>query len=104
MPVPRPFCLFTLVSLLMLATLAAFGQSVIATVPVGKTPLGMAVNPATGKVYVTNQGSNTVSVIDEGDQHGTATITVGSEPMAVAINQLTNKIHVATASGTCDGD
>ena len=99
MPVPRPFCLFTLVSLLMLATLAAFGQSVIATVPVGKTPLGVAVNSATGKVYVTNQGSNTVSVIDEGTSTVTATITVGSEPMAVAINQLTNKIYVANSIG-----
>ena len=34
-------------------------------IPVGEGPRGMAVDPNTHLVYVTNPGSNTVSVIDE---------------------------------------
>jgi hypothetical protein len=36
---------------------------VTASIPVGETPDGVAVDPAAGVVYVTNAGDNTVSVI-----------------------------------------
>jgi DNA-binding beta-propeller fold protein YncE len=38
-------------------------NKVTATIPVGSGPEVVAVNPATGTVYVTNEGSDTVSVI-----------------------------------------
>jgi len=39
------------------------GSVVTATIPVGATPVGVAVNPLTSTVYVTNFRGKTVSVI-----------------------------------------
>jgi YVTN family beta-propeller protein len=60
------------------------------------------------QVYVTNQGSNTVTVIDPNNNYGTTTVTVGDKPTAVAVvnqngvntflanpPQDNNKIYVA---------
>ena len=52
-------------------------NTVVATIPVGESPFGVAVNPANGLVYVTNAGSNTVSVIDPATNTVVATIPVG---------------------------
>jgi len=57
-------------------------QSVIATVPVGSEPFGVAINPAGTRVYVANQGGNNVSVIDAPAQTVIATLPVGSAPRA----------------------
>ena len=38
-------------------------NTVLATVPVGTEPDGIAVNPTTNRVYVANFGDDTVSVI-----------------------------------------
>jgi hypothetical protein len=45
------------------ASEAGITDGVIKTIPVGSVPTGVAVDPNTGKVYVTNFGSDTVSVI-----------------------------------------
>ncbi len=45
----------------------------------------MAVNPG-GNVYVTNSGSNTVSVINPATDIPGPPITVGSNPAGVAVN------------------
>ena len=49
-----------------IGTANAQGYSVIATIPVGKSPFGVAINPTNGLVYVANadSDSNTVSVIE----------------------------------------
>jgi YVTN family beta-propeller protein len=39
------------------------GTTVIATIPVGTWPYGVAYDPSNGYIYVTNWGSNTVSII-----------------------------------------
>lgn len=41
-------------------------NAVTATISVGNQPVGVAVNPFTGTIYVTNSLSNTVSVITPG--------------------------------------
>ena len=48
-------------------------NTVVATVPVGSFPFGIAITPDGTTAYVVNNGSNTVSVIDTA---GTTTITV----------------------------
>ena len=58
---------------------------VIATITVGSNPEGVAVNPAGTRVYVTNAGSGTVSVIDTATNTVIATIPVDSTPSAIAI-------------------
>jgi YVTN family beta-propeller protein len=53
----------------------------------------VAVNPVTDKIYVANNGSNTVTVMD-GACNTTATVTAGTNPSAVAVNPVTDKIYV----------
>jgi YVTN family beta-propeller protein len=56
----------------------------LATIPVGKFPTGIAVGADGTKVYVTNCGSNTVSVIDTATWR-THAIRVGPQPMGLAV-------------------
>ncbi|MGW8955883.1 hypothetical protein ACWGRH_38945, partial [Streptomyces sp. NPDC055709] len=62
-----------------------------ATVPVGNTPRAVAVTPDGAFVYVTNEGSDDVSVVDSGTNTVTATIPVGDEPLAVAIGTIASE-------------
>ena len=69
---------------------------------VGKSPHGVAVNPDTDRIYVTNQESDSVSIIDGKSQKVvTNDIHVGTYPHVVATNPITNKIYV-TNWGTID--
>jgi YVTN family beta-propeller protein len=89
------------VAALLSAASAASATSVIATVPVGYRPHGVAVNPLTNRIYVSNAGdtglgnSNTVSVINGADNTVVATITVGSEPFGVAVHTGLNRVYVS---------
>jgi YVTN family beta-propeller protein len=73
----------------------ALGQTVVATVPVGSSPFGVGVNPTTNRIYVSNFGSNTASVIDGATDAVVATVPVGSSPLGVGVNPATNRIYVA---------
>jgi YVTN family beta-propeller protein len=80
----------------------------ITRIPVGAAPAGVVANPTTNRIYVTNQNSNDVSVIDgatntEIDTDGNAAngitrISVGSGPVGVALNPTTDRIYVANFS------
>ena len=72
----------------------AQGYSVIATVPVGNDPFGVAINPANGLVYVANSDSGTVSVINPATNTVVATIPVGDSPVGVAINPTNGLVYV----------
>jgi DNA-binding beta-propeller fold protein YncE len=91
-----------------------------ATVTVGTGPLGIAVDPTTNTVYVTEVGqdfftsstdlSHTVSVINGASCDGTDTsgcgqspaqVTVGPAPWGIAVDPATNSIFVANND---DGD
>jgi len=75
-------------------------QSVTAVVATGTAPRAVALNPVTNKIYVANNGSSSVTVID-GATNNTTTVNVGSFPDAVAVNPVADKIYVANAgSGT----
>ncbi len=98
-----------LVLLILLAVLTAsssVAQVVIATLPVGNNPSGIAFNSVTNKIYVANSLCNTVpcpspgtvSIID-GVTHTTTTVNVGISPGAVAVNSTTNKVYVANLCG-----
>jgi YVTN family beta-propeller protein len=53
----------------------------------------------TNKIYVANQNSANVTVID-GATNSTTTVNAGTNPVSVAVNPVTNKIYVANnASG-----
>jgi YVTN family beta-propeller protein len=87
-------------------SLPLLAQQVIATVPVGAKPGGVAVNPVTNKIYVANGlcndndtcGPGTVTVVD-GASDNIATVNVGIGPGFVAANSATNKIYVTNGCG-----
>jgi DNA-binding beta-propeller fold protein YncE len=89
------------------ASLSAFGQVVVATLPAGTSPYALAVNSVTNKIYLANYcgsdptcaSSGTVTVID-GATNNTATVNVGVSPSAIAVNSTTNKIYVANYCGS----
>jgi YVTN family beta-propeller protein len=98
-------------------------NKVIDTIPVGRNPVGIAVNPTTNKIYATNLLSLTISVINASTNKVSSTITekplsgsyrvhdpVSSLPLVarfpliaslVAVNDVSNMIYVTnTGSDT----
>jgi YVTN family beta-propeller protein len=63
-------------------------------VAVDSYPIGVAVNPVTKKVYVTNEFSNTLSVISGLTDSVANTITVGNFPYGVAVNPFNDRVYV----------
>ena len=70
-------------------------NTVVATVPVGPYPSGVAVNPTTNLIYAANQGSGDVSVIDGTTNTVVATVSLGILCYDVAVNPVTNRIYTA---------
>src|SRR5215470_7040931 len=71
-------------------------DAVIATIPVGLAPEGVAVSPDGRKVYVKNVGVSTVSVIDTATNTVSATIPLGnvSFGFGVAVSPDASKVYV----------
>ncbi|MEM3172604.1 polysaccharide deacetylase family protein [Nitrososphaera sp.] len=61
----------------------------------GNSPAGVAINSATGMIFVTNSKSDTVSVIDGSTRTVLQQIRVGGAPFGIAVNQNTNTVYVA---------
>src|SRR2546428_1673005 len=75
------------------------GGIVVATVPVGNGPDGVAYDDGNGYVYVTNSYSNNVSVVS--GTNVVATTPVGSYPAGVAYDGGNGYVYVAnTGSNT----
>jgi YVTN family beta-propeller protein len=68
---------------------------VLATVPVGKAPMGLAVPAGTNKLYVGNESSNSVSVISLPRREVIATINVGSRPHHMFASPDGTRVYVA---------
>ncbi len=76
-------------------------QTIVGTVTVaGSFPFGIVVNPAStaGRVYVSNSGNNTVSVLNSAFSLVTA-IPVGANPQGMALNPSGTRLYVANNSG-----
>ncbi len=67
----------------------------LTAISVGILPNGIAVNPSTNTVYVSNQNSNSVSVINGATNTVTSTVSVGTSPRGIAVNPSTNTVYVA---------
>jgi len=72
-------------------------NTVVATIPVGSRPSGLAITPNGKFAYVANQYSNTVSVINTETNTVVATIPVGSFPLGVAITPDGDFAYVANS-------
>ena len=87
---------FSLVSVLAVSSvMPAYCQRVISTIAVGNQPIYVAVDRETNRVYVSNQGDDTVSVIDGDSNTVLKTVRVGQFPNGIAVNARTNTIYVA---------
>ncbi len=75
-------------------------NNIVATIPVGKTPLALSINPVGTRVYVPNFMSNTVSVIDTSINEVIATIAVGMSPSFVAVNPSGTLAYVTNWEST----
>jgi len=73
------------------------GQEVEATIGVGRLPSAVVYDSVNSKLYVANQGSSTVSVIDTNNQV-VAEIAVGGNPSALCWNPVEGRIYVASCS------
>ncbi|WP_169813278.1 CHAT domain-containing protein [Nocardia vaccinii] len=78
--------------------LTAGPYTVSATVPVGGSPRGVAVDPGAQTVYVTNEQDGTVSVIDGSTRTITATVPVSKYPTGVAVDPSTRTVYVNSDS------
>lgn len=70
-------------------------QTLVATVPIGPNPSGIAVNMSTNTVYVSDIDDNTVTVVN-GATNTTTTIQTGGNNglEGLAVNEMTNTIYV----------
>jgi len=70
-------------------------NTMIATIPVGLAPSGVAITPDGSRVYVTNQSGGDVSVIDRSTNTVIATVPVGFGPFGIAISNDGTRAYVA---------
>src|SRR5438034_401968 len=76
-------------------TVDSGGGTVVATIPVGGNPAGVAYNSGNGYVYVTNPFSDIVSVVDGTTKTVVATVPVGYLPRGVAYDSENMYVYVA---------
>jgi YVTN family beta-propeller protein len=96
----RYFFALIFASIMLLSSLGiivqnTFAYTMTSTIAVGYHPETIVANPNTDMIYVANQLSNTVSVIDGATDNVVDTITVGSDPWGVGVDPSTNTIYVA---------
>ncbi len=68
---------------------------VVDSIPVGIHPIGVAYDPLDKSVYVTNMGSNNVSIIDATTLRSVGSIPVGTEPWGIAVDSRSGNLYVA---------
>jgi YVTN family beta-propeller protein len=85
----------------------------MATVHVGSQPTGMAIDPQTNSLYVTDAGGSTVSVIDtatcnavvqSGCGQTPPEVTVDRQPFGIALDPVTDTVYVTELGSNDEGD
>ncbi len=75
--------------------------NVTQVIAVGSAPFGVAVDPALKEVFVTNQGSSNVTVIDGTSQSSIGSVATPSYPTGIAFDATDGTVYVAdNASGS----
>ena len=70
-----------------------------ATVTGGTSPWGAVYDSSKNEVFVSNWGSNTVSVISDSNNAVTATVPVEKNPWGLAYDPAKGEIFVANSGG-----
>ncbi len=87
--------IFSAVLFCLLFAQTASALSVVATIPVGSTSVNLVYDSIKGKTFVTNNGGNTVSVINDTTNTVVATVPVGSAPNGAGYAFADGEIFVA---------
>jgi YVTN family beta-propeller protein len=90
---PIVYAWLTLNQQVMCGWLTGRTNTLVATVPVGDSPCGIAVNLLTRRVYAANAGENKISVIDARTNKVIANVLIAGNPMHVAVDELRNRIY-----------
>jgi YVTN family beta-propeller protein len=83
----RSLSLLGVITLVCTSLIAAnaHAKTQVTTIPVGGNPTGVAFSPNGLRAFITNTGSNSVSVLDTRSESVIATIPVGQSPVGIAI-------------------
>lgn len=73
----------------------ATAQSVVAHIPIGRTPTSLAANQATNLVYAVSRQPRSMVVIDGATNTISADVPLNFEPEEIAVNPTTNRIYIA---------
>lgn len=72
--------------------------TLLARIPVGEQPAGIAIDSQADRIYVVNEAvtrpTGSVSIIDGRSHAVVATVDVGFKPRAIAVNPATNRLYV----------
>jgi len=88
-----PFAYITNLDSNSVSVIDVFSNNVVATIPVGSQPAGVAVNSTGARIYVANV--NSVSVIDGASKSVIATMPVGVALFGIAVNPDGTRVYVA---------
>ena len=91
----NPLCYIANNSLGLVTAIDLDTESVLTTIEVATTPTGISITPNGLFAYVSDFGSNDISVIATSDNTVTNTITVGTNPFGVAITPNGLYVYVA---------
>jgi YVTN family beta-propeller protein len=93
------------VALVLLAVAAGMGalrrspdDLVVRTVPVGSAPMAPAIAPHAGRVFVGNQGNNSVSVLDAASGRVLRTTFIRGMPWALIVAEQVGRVFVTDAA------
>ncbi|WP_143822099.1 beta-propeller fold lactonase family protein [Mucilaginibacter pedocola] len=97
-PISSDFAYVPVTETKSIAVVSTATNSVVASVPVGDMPFGIAINPQGTLVYVSNGGTNTISVINTATNKVVAGIFVGENPRGITINADGSRVYVVNSS------
>jgi YVTN family beta-propeller protein len=99
-PFPRAVVLTaTLIGSLLVFPAILAEAAALPSIAVGLDPYDVVVDGTNGNAYVTNQQSDTVSVINTATNQVVGTITVGADPTYLGTDPLNGDVYVANNNG-----
>ncbi len=81
------------ISAASLAVVDGSSLQLVSTIPVGNTPVGVAIDPSANRIYVANQHSGSISVIDGGSNQVVATWNQMGNVWRLAIDPQLGKLY-----------
>ena len=79
-----------------LTVVDARSLEVLSTITLGPTPESLAIDTATGNVYVAETGSDNVTVVNTSTDQVVGNVTVGWQPYGMAVDPVTGDLYVAS--------